>query len=271
MGLTRVNRIPQHTMSRKTKLSNSEPDTGELLGQLRELIQQARQQALRAVDLVQVRTCWTVGQHIVEFEQGGQTRAEYGTGLLAQVAVKLTADFGKGFDASNLYKMTQFYRQFPNLDAVSLNLSWTHYRLLLRLDDPLARDWYAREATGQNWSTRQLERQIGTLYYERLLASKDRKGVLREAQKNLAATDETPRDFVRDPVMLEFLGLPGSGRLLESKLEDALIGNLQAFCLNSARGSPSWRASSASAPRAKISTSTWCSTTTCSIALFSSI
>lgn len=225
-------------MTRKTKLfsSNSAAGVGGLLGQLCDLIQQARQQALRAVDLVQVRTSWEVGRHIVEFEQGGQVRAAYGAGLLAQVAERLTAEFGKGFDASNLYKMTQFYRLFPNLDAVGLNLSWTHYRLLLRLDDPLARDWYAKEASGQNWSTRQLERQIGTLYYERLLASKDRNSVLKEAENNLAEVDQTPRDFVRDPVVLEFLGLPGAGKLLESKLEDALIGNLQAFLLELGKG-----------------------------------
>ena len=122
-------------MTRKTKLSSSHSaaGVGDLLGQLRELIQQARQQALRAVDLVQVRTSWEVGRHIVEFEQDGQARAVYGASFLVEVAERLTAEFGKGFDASNLYKMTQFYRMFPNLDAVSLNLSWTHYSLLLRL------------------------------------------------------------------------------------------------------------------------------------------
>ena len=98
-----------------------------LLGELRGLIREARQQALRAVDQVQVQTCWEVGRHIVEFEQGGRTRAAYGSGLLADLAERLTAEFGKGFDASNLYKMTQFYRLFPNLDAVRPNLSWTHY------------------------------------------------------------------------------------------------------------------------------------------------
>lgn len=217
-------------------------DTGSLVVQLRDLIRDARQQALRAVDLVQVQTSWQVGRYIVVFEQAGKPRADYGKGLLRNLAERLTAEFGKGFDASNLYKMTQFFRLFPNLDAVRLNLSWTHYRLLMRLDDPLARDWYAREAAGQNWSTRQLERQIGTLYYERLLASKDRKSVLQEAQNNLAAVEavaqlkDGPREFVRDPVMLEFLGLPGTGRLLESKLEDALIGNLQAFLLELGKG-----------------------------------
>ena len=207
-----------------------------LLGELRGLIREARQQALRAVDQVQVQTCWEVGRHIVEFEQGGKGRAEYGTGLMQRIAEGLTADFGKGFDATNLRFMRQFYLGFPIRDALRRELSWTHYRLLLRLDDAQARDWYAAEAAVQNWSTRQLERQIGTLYYERLLGSQDRKAVLKEAGKNLAAMEETPRDFVRDPVMLEFLGLPGAGTLLESKLEDALIGNLQAFLLELGKG-----------------------------------
>lgn len=229
-------------MKKKTALSKNssspqaKPGFDSLLGELRMLIAQARQQALRAVDLVQVRTCWEVGRHIVEFEQGGKTRAEYGAGLLAQVATRLTEEFGKGFDASNLYKMTQFYRLFENLDALRLKLSWTHYRMLLRLDDPHAREWYAKEAAEQNWSTRQLGRQIGTLYYERLLASKDRKAVLTEADVKLAEVDPTPRDFVRDPVMLEFLGLSGTGRLLESKLEDAILDNLQSFLLELGKG-----------------------------------
>lgn len=207
-----------------------------LLTQLRGLIQQARKRALRSVDIVQVRTCWEVGRYIVEFEQGGASRAEYGSGLLRQVAERLTEEFGKGFDASNLYKMTQFYRLVPILDAVRPKLSWTHYRLLLRVDDAQAREWYAKESADQNWGTRQLERQIGTLYYERLLASKDRNAVLTEAKEKLRETDATPRDFVRDPVMLEFLGLPGTGRLLESKLEDALISNLQSFLLELGKG-----------------------------------
>jgi predicted nuclease of restriction endonuclease-like (RecB) superfamily len=207
-----------------------------LLENLRAVIREARQQALRAVDLVQVQTCWLVGRHIVEFEQGGEARAGYGKSLLARISARLTAEFGQGFDASNLYKMTQFYRLFGNLDALRPKLSWTHYRLLLRVEDPHAREWYAQETEKQNWSTRQLERQIGTLYYERLLASKDRRSVLMEAERNLAKIDPTPRDFVRDPVLLEFLGLPDTGKLLESRLEDALLDNLQAFLLELGKG-----------------------------------
>ena len=207
-----------------------------LLANLRAVILEARQQAIQAVDVVQVRTCWIVGRHIVEYEQGGQSRAAYGKSVLAQVSAQLTAEFGKGFDASNLYKMSQFYRAFPNLDALRLNLSWTHYRLLLRVDSLDARLWYMNEAATQNWNTRALDLQIGTLYYERLLASKDRQPVRDEALENLAEIQSTPREFIRDPVMLEFLGLPGTGKLLESNLEHALIDNLQAFLLELGKG-----------------------------------
>lgn len=207
-----------------------------LLATLRAVIVEARQQALQAVDVVQIRTYWIVGRHIVEHEQGGAARAAYGKSVLAQVSTKLSAEFGKGFDASNLYKMSQFYRAFPNLDALRLNLSWTHYRLILRVDDADARLWYMEEAATQHWNTRALERQIGTLYYERLLASKDRQPLREEAAHNLSEIQATPREFIRDPVLLEFLGLPGTGRLLESSLENALIDNLQAFLLELGKG-----------------------------------
>jgi predicted nuclease of restriction endonuclease-like (RecB) superfamily len=234
-------------MKKKSRAKNSPPKTtlvaaGSansvecLLASLRAVIQEARQQALRAVDIIQVRTCWLVGRHIVEFEQGGQARAAYGKGVLAQVSAQLTAEFGRGYDASNLYKMSQFYRVFPNLDALRLNLSWTHYRLLLRVDSASARDWYMNEAATQNWNTRALERQIGTLYYERLLASRDRQPVRDEAAANLAQLQSTPREFIRDPVLLEFLGLPDTGKLFESDLENALLDNLQAFLLELGKG-----------------------------------
>ena len=203
---------------------------------MREVIQAARQQALRAVDAVQVRACGTVGRHIVEFEQGGAARAAYGQRLLADLAENLTAEFGKGFDASNLRYMRLFYQAFPNCDALRHELSWTHYRSMLRIEDPTVRFWYMNEASDQNWSTRALDRQIGTLYYERLLASRDRQPVRKEAAANLAALAATPRNFIHDPVLLEFLGLPNTGTLLESRLEDALIGNLQSFLLELGKG-----------------------------------
>lgn len=206
-----------------------------LLMTLGELIRQARQRALRAVDTIQVQTCWELGRHIVEFEQGGVARAAYGKRLLPELAKALTAEFGKGFDASNLRYMRLFYHAFPKCDALRHELSWTHYRTLLRVDSETARTWYMNEAAAQNWSSRALERQIGTLYYERLLASRDRAAVEQEATR-MTAANANPREFVRDPVLLEFLGVPGAGVLLASELEQALMGQLEAFLLELGKG-----------------------------------
>ena len=132
--------------------------------------------------------------------------------------------------------MRGFFLAFPIRDAVRRELSWTHYRLLLRVDNTEARQWYVNEAVAQNWSSRALDRQIGTLYFERLLLSGDKAGVAAEADAMIAALPQTPREFVRDPVMLEFLGLPGTGKLLESKLEQALMDKLQSFLLELGKG-----------------------------------
>ena len=156
----------------------------DLLDALRSLIQQCRQQALRAVDMVQVQTCWQVGCHIFEFEQGGESRASYGKKLLPHLAQVLTREFGKGFDDRNLRNMRAFYLTFPIWNAVRTELSWTHYRLMLRVSEAKARDWYMNEAASQNWSSRALERQINTLYFERLLFSSDKASVTAEANIN---------------------------------------------------------------------------------------
>lgn len=207
-----------------------------LLHSLRGLIQQARQQILRTADTIQVQTCWEIGRHIVEYEQGGTERAEYGKRLLSTLAQTLTEEFGKGFDITNLRHMRGFYLAFPIRDAVRRELSWTHYRILLRVENDQARQWYMNETATLGWTTRALERQISTLYYERLLGSSDRSAVEHEAVTNLAPLQQNPREFVRDPVMLEFLGLPGTGKLLEADLEQALLDNLQAFLLELGKG-----------------------------------
>jgi predicted nuclease of restriction endonuclease-like (RecB) superfamily len=212
------------------------PIPEQQLSNLRDLIHQGRQRALRAVDMVQVKTCWEMGRHIVEFEQGGAGRAAYGQKLLSQLAEVLTREFGKGFDASNLRYMRLFFQAFPKCDALRHELSWTHYRMLLRVENEAARHWYMHEAAAQNWSSRALDRQIGTLYYERLRLSKEKGELITEANAQIQNLKQTPREFIRDPVMLEFLGLPGSGKLLESLLEQALIDKLQAFLLELGKG-----------------------------------
>ena len=223
-------------MTGLTPNDTHDPYLASLLDNLGKLIHQARQKVLRAVDTVQVQTCWQIGRHIVEFEQGGARRARYGKRLLATLAKVLSADFGKGFDERNLRYMRDFYQTFPIWNAVRSELSWTHYRRLLRVDNDSARLWYMNESATQNWSSRALERQINTLYYERLLASRDRNSVKQEAATNIQNMKASPRDFIRDPVVLEFLGLPNAGKLQESEIEQALIEQLQGFLLELGKG-----------------------------------
>lgn len=177
----------------------TEPITSQsnLLANLRGLITQARNQALRLVDVIQVQTCWEIGRHIVEFEQQGQARAQYGKGLLTDLSQQLTQEFGKGFDSFNLRYMRLFYLAFPIRDAVRHELSWTHYRTLLKVESAAAREWYIAQTVQENWSTRALERQISTLYYERLLASSDKSAVEAEAVELIAPMNKAPREFVR--------------------------------------------------------------------------
>lgn len=220
----------------KPILPQDDPQLAPLINELGELIRHARQKVLRAVDTLQVQTCWQIGRHIIEFEQGGAERAAYGARLLPSLAKVLTARFGKGFDERNLRHMRDFYLKFSIWNAVRTELSWTHYRTLLRVEKENARSWYMNEAATQNWSTRALERQIGTFYYERLLASRDRPAVEQEAATHLEKLDFGPRDIVRDPVVLEFLGMPNTGMLLETDLEQALINQLQGFLLELGKG-----------------------------------
>ena len=235
-GTRKMSQAKSKPPAKTTRKPGANPPGGfsPLLGALRQLISDSRQQVLRAVDEVQVQTCWQVGRHIVEFEQGGAQRAAYGQRLLVQLGQALAAEFGPGFDATNLRHMRRFYLGFPIRDALRRELSWTHYRLLLRVDAAEARQWYLQEAATQNWSTRVLERQIGSLYHERLLASQDQAALLLQTRQEHRGQPASARSFVRDPVMLEFLGLPEAGRLLEATLEAALMDKLQQFLVGGA-------------------------------------
>ena len=223
-------------MNPPPRINTPDTDLSPLLSSLSELIRHSRQKALRMVDTLQVQTCWNMGRHIIEYEQAGAARAEYGKQLLPTLAKALTAEFGKGFDERNLRHMRGFYQAFPIWNAVRTELSWTHYRTLLRVESEHTRQWYMNEAATLNWSTRALERQIGTLYYERLLVSQDRPALQQEAASNLATLNKSPREFVRDPVLLEFLGMPTAAGLLETGLEQALVNHLQGFLLELGKG-----------------------------------
>lgn len=207
----------------------------QLLSDIRQIIEQARQRVYQTVNSEMVQAYWHIGRLIVEDEQQGQQRATYGKQQLQQLSEQLTREFGKGFDTSNLRNMRSFYLCFPNRDALRHKLSWTHYRLLIRVENPKAREWYMQEAMDQNWSARALERQIGVLYYERLLACQDRAAVEQEAKANTMELRARPENYLRDPYVLDFLNLP-SQTFLESELEQGLIDNLQQFLLELGKG-----------------------------------
>jgi predicted nuclease of restriction endonuclease-like (RecB) superfamily len=202
--------------------------------QIRSILAEARRRAHRAINTAMVTAYWEIGRLIVEQEQHGRQRAEYGRALLVELSKRLKSEFGKGFDRSNLQQMRAFYLAYPICDALRHELSWTHYRLLLRVENPEARGFYEAEAVNAGWSTRELERQIHSLLFERLALSRDREGVLVLAQKGHEIHD--PADLIKDPYVLEFVGLPQSERYLESDLEQALIDKLQEFLLELGRG-----------------------------------
>ncbi len=208
----------------------------DLYGAISQVLEAARRNAYKAVNFAMVQAYWQVGRLIVEDEQNGKTRAEYGKKVLEELAERLTAEFGKGFDASNLRYMRLFYQAFPNCDAVRHELSWTHYRLLLRVENRDARDWYMNEAATENWSSRQLERQISVLYYDRMLLSADKKSTRADADSNMALAKLEPENFIRNPYVLEFLNLKDYPNLHEKDMEEGLINNLQAFLLELGKG-----------------------------------
>jgi hypothetical protein len=169
---------------------------------VRQLLLQARQKARHQIDTTVVQAYWGVGRRIVEDEQGGQKRAQYGAKVLQWLSGKLTQEFGSGYDVTNLRSMRRFYLAFPIRETLSPELGWSCYRLLSRIDNPQARDWYATEAAEQGWSVRALDRQIATLYYERLLSTQDQSKALvkTEAAQQIAKdAPPDPRDFIRDP------------------------------------------------------------------------
>ena len=206
----------------------------QIYERIRTILSEARTRAYRAINTAMVAAYWEIGRVIVEQEQQGRERAEYGRALLKELSNRLKSEFGKGFDPSHLAKMRAFYLLWPILDALRPELSWTHYRLLLRVENPEARTFYAAEAVTARWSTRELERQIDSLLFERLALSRDREGVLALAEKGHEI--ELPGDLIKDPYVLEFTGLPQNERFLESDLEEALIDKLREFLLELGKG-----------------------------------
>jgi len=204
-----------------------------IYSQVKEILTVARAKAYSAVNFAMVEAYWLIGKQIVEAQRHND-RAEYGTQLLNYLSERLTLDFGKGFDESNLRYIRQFYMAFPIRDALRHELSWTHYRLIMRVNDELIRNFYMDECIKSQWSTRQLERQINTHFYERLLASQNKEAVAAEIQKT--APTPQPKDFIKNPCVLEFLNIKPSPELYEKELETAIIKHLQTFLLEMGRG-----------------------------------
>ena len=201
--------------------------------QIKRILSEARNKVYQTANFAMVEAYWNIGKSIVE-QHGGEEKAEYGVRLIAELSKQMTTDFGKGFTVTNLKNMRQFYLTFPKSYALRGELSWTHYRLLMRVENKNARQFYIEEAIKSNWSTRQLERQINSFFYERLLSSQNKEKVSEEIQKLEAA--KVPEDIIRDPYVLEFLGLNPKDDFYESDLEEALITHLQKFLLELGRG-----------------------------------
>ncbi len=219
-------------------MSNLPPKAGaDLYLGIREVFLAARTTVRRAVNETMVQAYWQIGRLIVEDEQGGEKRAEYGKAVLPKLAACLSAEFGKGFSAQSLWSYRRFYLEFPILSTAWRELHWSHFRMLMRVKSLPARAWYADETAAQGWSVRALDRQISTLYYERLLGSQKQDGVREEAARKLAAeAPPDPHDFIRDPYVLEFLGVQPGAFLYEQEVEQALIDRLQQFLMELGKG-----------------------------------
>ncbi len=203
---------------------------------VKEILQTAKDSAYRQVNFIMVEAYWNIGKQIVEEEQSGEDRAKYGSYLIKELSTKLTDDFGKGFSKQNLWNMRQFYNYFPILSSLKRELSWTHYKMIIRLENKDAREWYEKEAIESNWSTRALDRQIGSHYYERILSSRDKQLVKDEADEKTKELKLVPKDIIKDPYVLEFLELKDNRTFRESELESALIDKIQDFLLELGRG-----------------------------------
>lgn len=241
-----------------------------LVNDLRSIVSKARSKAFAAVNYSLVERNWRIGQRIVEQEQNGASRAEYGKHVIEIASAALTEEFGKGFSETNIMNFKKFYLKFKELtipqtvseefkkqkqqtlsDELSSHfqkgqtppaqfelrlLPWSHYERLIRVEDKKAREWYAKEAFNEGWSYRTLNRNINTLYYERLLMSKKKQPVVNEMQDKTKAYQQDKLEYIKSPVVLEFLGLPEDTSLAESKLETAIINNLEKFLMEMGKG-----------------------------------
>ena len=214
------------------------PLTGNLTADIKAILTEARSVTVRSINTTMVSAYWLIGKRIVVEEQNGSEKAAYGEGLLKKLSKELTAEFGNGFSYANLYNMRQFYITYSNDEifyTLCRKLSWSHNRLIMRVQDSKAREWYLREAAREQWSVRQLERNINSFYYQRQLES----GLV-ESENSTRCVENSysidPRQFVKDPYVLEFVGLPAYPDHKEKELEDALTDKMQDFLLELGKG-----------------------------------
>ncbi len=207
-----------------------------LFNSIKTTIEEARNRAKQSINHIMTEAYWNIGRLIVEEEQKGNERAAYGEGLIKGLSQRLIEEYGKGFSQRNLRSMRSFYLAFPILQTLSAKLSWSHYLLILKLEDEKARHWYINECEVSNWSVRALERQINSHYFERILLSQDKQSVSDEVKEKTKELVYSAKEFVKDPYVLEFLNLSQNERLYESDLENALISDIQKFLLELGRG-----------------------------------
>jgi predicted nuclease of restriction endonuclease-like (RecB) superfamily len=205
-----------------------------LISTIGELLAKGREQAGRTINTLLVQTYWQIGRHIVLYEQGGESKAEYGSEVIDRLSKDLTAKFGKGFSRSNLIYIRKFYLTFSNSETLSHQLTWSHYFEILKSDNELETSFYIKQCEKENWSVRELKRQMKSLLFHRLTVSKDKNGVLELAKEGI--TINKPEDILKDPYIFEFLGIPEKHQYLEGELEEKLIQNLEHFLLELGKG-----------------------------------
>jgi len=206
----------------------------ELIDKIGSLLQQGRQQAAQSVNTILLQTYWYIGQHIVEFEQKGNEKAEYGSQLFERLSKDLVEAHGKGFSRSNLLYMRKLYLSFPISETLSHLLTWSHYFEILKADSELEISFYSKQCQHERWSVRELKRQMKSSLFERLALSKDKEGVLKLAKEGHIV--ENAEDLIKDPFVLDFLNIPEQYQYLENDLEEKIISNLQQFIMEMGKG-----------------------------------
>ena len=206
----------------------------ELIENIGSVFNKAKSKIISAINVEMLDAYWNIGKYIVEFEQKGKLKAEYGSKLLLKISKDLKLQYGKGFSRSNLSYMRQFYIKYPNRETVSHKLSWSHYFELLKIDDDLAREFYQNQAIKENWTVRELKRQKNTGLFHRIALSKDKEKILELSKKGQIISSEN--DLTKDPYVFEFLGIPENYEYTENDIEKAIINNLQKFLLELGKG-----------------------------------